>query len=665
MLLRSGTLVLCLAASLPAVVVRVEVLERSDVLAGKSYGKTGPYEKIAGRVYFAVDPKLPANRIIADIDKAPRNDRGLVEFSSDLMVLKPRDPSLGNGAVLLEVNNRGGKTLLSMFNVGTGSRNPVTAEEFGDGFLFERGYTLVWVGWQFDVPRNADLMRVYPPVATDRGKTITGPVRAEWVADKREFSHSLGDRSHIPYTPANPDDPALQLTVRDSVLGPRTVIPRNRWRLVEGTHVSMESGFDPGRLYEIVYTAKSPALVGLGPAAMRDFISFLKYGHDEAVTALSDQKRYLKRAYAFGSSQSGRFQRTFLYYGFNGDEKDRPVFDGMMVHVAGGGRGSFNHRFAQPSRDGHPFLNTLYPTDIFPFTDEPQTDPETGVTEGLLDRARQRKVVPKIFYTNSSYEYWGRCASLIHTSVDGSSDVAPPENTRIYLFAGSQHGPASFPPVKGEIQHLPNFNLFTAGMRAVLTNMDRWVAVGVPAPPSVYPRIADGTLVAVKGVRWPKIPGMPLATLPKKAYRVDFGPEFRTAGIISIEPPKVGKEFPTMVSQVDGDGNETAGILTPAIAAPLGTYAGWNLRSPSIGAPQELFSMQGSFVPFAKTRHDRLKRKDPRPSIEERYQNRADYAAKVEAAARTLVDKGYLLNIDVPRLAARSLALWDWLMRTR
>jgi hypothetical protein len=335
------------------------------------------------------------------------------------------------------------------------------------------------------------------------------------------------------------------------------------------------------------------------------------------------------------------------------------VFDGVMSHVAGAGRGSFNIRFGQPSRDGHPFLNLFYPTDIFPFTDVGQTDPETGLSDGLLVKAEQAHVTPKVFYTNSAYEYWGRAASLIHTTVDGKQDAAIPANTRIYFFTGGQHGPAAFPPVRGATQNLPNPNPFTWSMRALLVAMDNWVAKNVEPPPSQYPKIADGKLVAVSALQFPKIPGVAVPMRPQKAYRVDYGPEFRTLGIVSIEPPKVGKPFPTLLPQVDVDGNETSGIRMPDIQAPLGTFAGWNLRSREIGAPDELFSMVGSYIPFARTKLEREKSNDPRPSVEERYTSRADYLKRVELSAKNLVAGGYLLEQDVPKLVERSAAEWD------
>jgi hypothetical protein len=660
MLQRVCLLAVCLASLAPGALLRIELSERSDVLGGKSFGAAGPYERLIGKAYFAVDPNNPANRIISDIDKAPKNEHGLVEFSADLYVLKPRNPARGNKAVLFEVSNRGTKGMLGMYDRAAGSLDPRSAEQFGDGFLLDRGLTLVWLGWQFDVPRRDGLMRLYAPVAREGGRSITGLVRAEFVPDQKETSHSLADRDHIPYSPVNPDDPKLTLTVRDWREGERRTVPRADWHIENGTHIAMPAGFQPGKIYELVYTAQNPVLVGLGPVAVRDMISFLKYGAADD-TVLGDQKDYLKRAYGFGISQSGRFLRTFLYYGFNRDEHDRRVFDGVLSHVAGAGLGSFNFRFAQPSRDAHPFMNMFYPTDIFPFTDLPETDPATGLTGGVLVRATKDAVVPKIFYSNSSYEYWGRSASLIHITIDGQKDAEIPETTRIYFLTGGQHGPAAFPPPRNHTRNLSNPNDYRWAMRALLVAMDRWVGQGVEPPASQYPRIAQDTLVPPGAVQFPKIPGVALPVHIQQAYRVDYGPEFRSAGIISIEPPKVGHAFPILLPQVDRDGNETSGLRMPEIQAPLATYTGWSLRAPDIGAPEEMFSMQGSFIPFPRTKADGELHRDPRASIEERYTGRTDYLAKIEAAARKLAANGYLLEADVPEVIEHSAAEWDYL----
>lgn len=643
MLKRAWVLFVCIPALLPAALLRIEVSERSDVMDGKGFGAAGPYERIVGKAYFAVDPNLAANKIIADIGKAPRNEDGLVEFSADFDCMKPRDPKHGNQAVLFEVSNRGGKAMTAMF---------------GDDFLMEQGYTLVWLGWEFDVPPGPNRLRLYAPAA--RG--ITGLVRSEIIVDHKAMRQSLGDRSQLAYAVLNPDDPALTLTMREHADSPRRAVARDTWHIEGGTHIVMPAGFEPGKIYELVYTSKDPAIVGLGPAAVRDLISFLKYGI-EADTILGDQHEYLKRFYGFGISQSGRFLRTFVYYGFNQDERGRRVFDGLMAHVAGAGRGSFNHRFAQPSRDGHPFLNTFYPTDIFPFTDLAETDAETGITDGLLTHATPGPAVPKIFYTNTSYEYYGRSASLIHTTLDGAKDAALAPTTRIYFLAGCQHGPSPFPPARGDAQNLANPNNYRWTLRALLVALDGWVAEGLEPPPSLYPKIADGSLTPLGAVAFPKLAGVEFPARIQQAWHVDYGEEFRSAGIVTIEPPKVGTPFPMRLPQVDADGNETAGIRMPATAVPLATYTGWNLRSPGIGAPDELYSMVGSFIPFARTKAERMKAGDPRLSVEERYASKQAYLDKVEAAAHGLVEGRYLLERDVPLVVARSAAEWDFVMR--
>ena len=361
------------AGIIHAAVTRVEISQRADV-------PIVDYQQLSGKIYFAVDPKLPANRIITDIDLAPRNAKGLVEFSADVYMLKPKNPAKSNGTVLFEVSNRGGKGMLNMFDLAAG-RELRSAQDFGDPLLFEAGYTLVWVGWEFDIPDRAELLKLYAPVI----KGVTGPVRSEITVDKRQTAASLGDRAQVPYAVA--DQASATLTVRDRVNSARTTIPHDQWKFnADATGVEYAAGFEPGRVYEVIYTGKDPAVVGLGPAAIRDYISYMK------------RQGEAKRAIGFGVSQSGRFLRTYLYYGFNADEQGHRVFDGVWAHVAGAGRGSFDHRFAQPSRDGHPLFDLFYPSDIFPFTDENETD--EGFTDALLARAKKDGVVPKIFYSN-------------------------------------------------------------------------------------------------------------------------------------------------------------------------------------------------------------------------------------------------------------------------
>ena len=657
-----------------AAVVGVEVRDRREVLHGRSFGSAGTYEKIQGKVFFEVDPRLEQNRTICDIDLAPRNRRGKVEFSSDFYLIRPTRPGKGNGTVLYEVCNRGRKGMLGMFSRATSSRNLTTPTEFGDALLLDHGFSLAWLGWQFDVPRDSKRLRLYAPVAKQGSAPIRGLVRAEFVPESKVRSFPLSDRNMEPAYPAvDPQDPDLKLTVRDLTDGPRQIVPRSRWRLAReengkpvasSGHVFMASGFEPGRIYELVYSAENPPLVGLGLAATRDFIAFLKYGgafqEGGSVRGLGST---VQRAIGFGTSQSGRFLRTFLYYGFNQEEGRRRVFDGVISHVAGASRGSFNHRFAQPSRDAHSFMNTFYPTVIYPFADLPQLDRERGLNQGVLDRSRRQESTPKIFYTNASYEYYGRAASLIHTSLDGARDVPLTGNTRVYVFAGTQHGPASFPPQKRSTANLPNPNDFRWPMRALLLALQAWLAEDRQPPPSQYPRISKGELVPLDRMNFPRIPGTRLPIRIMQPYRLDYGPDFRTKGIATLQPPRVGGAFKPLVPQVDRDGNEIAGIRLPVVQVPLATYTGWNLRHPDIGSPAELYSMVGSFVPFPGTMRERRQTGDPRLSIAERHSSREAYLRRIRTEADRLAKQRFLIGSDVPHLTRQAAELWDYLSR--
>jgi hypothetical protein len=667
MILKTTLALLLLAAPVHAEVVRIEVKSRADILAGQSFGTTGPYEKISGRIYFAVDPRNSANQIITDIDKAPKNAAGKVEFLSDFYLIKPKDAARGNGTVLYEVSNRGGKGMIGFFNLASGSLDPETAAQFGDRFLLEHGFTLLWVGWQFDPPLRDGLVRVYAPIAREAdGRPIQGLVRSDFVVTETAQQASLSDRNHIAYRVARANDPDAVLTVRDGVEAVRRTIPRDRWQFTEdGTSIRMAGGFEPKKIYEVVYTSQDPPVVGVGPAAVRDTISRLKYG---AAKDIGLARGAIKRAIAFGISQSGRFLRTYLYYGFNEDESHRKVFDGVMPHVAGAGRGSFNHRFAQPSRDGHPYLNFVYPTDIFPFSDIEQRDPETGAVDGLLTHATKPAFQPNVFYTNTSYEYWGRVASLVHTTIDGRGDVAVPSNVRVYLLAAGQHGVAGFPPSRTIGQQMNNPLDYRWVMRSLLISMNRWITDGAAPPPSAYPRVDQGTLVPPDQLKFPKIPTVNVATTPHRAYRADYGPDFISKGIVSQEPPRIGSAFPMLVPQVDPDGNELAGVRVPELAIPVATYTGWNLFNERAGPPHVVSSMQGSFLPFARTRVDRERANDPRRSVAERYQGREEYLARIAKAANDLVGRGYLLKTDVPRIIEQAGTRWDYVMareRTR
>ena len=650
-------------------VVRVEITSRGDVQEGKPFGNTGPYEKIVGRVYFAVDPANPHNRQIVDLDKAPRNAQGEVEFSADLYLLRPKDMTKGNGSVLFEVSNRGGRGILSLVNGRDG--------EYGDGFLMRQGYTIAWVGWEFDLSSQGERLRLSAPVAHEAdGKEIHGLVRGDFTPSEKRDDWPLG---HILLGPDGGnsyavDDPAGErnrLTVRDSPTGDRTNISRAEWsfahvvdgKLTPDPHfIHLNTGFLPGKIYEVVYSAKDPAVVGAGLAAVRDFLSYLKY--DPQATAP------VKRAYAVGISQSGRFLRHFIYQDFNADEQGRQVIDGVISHVAGAGRGSFNHRFAQPSRDAQPMSSLFFPTDLFPFTDLPEEDPDTDAKAGLLDAASKSHTVPKIFYTNTSYEYWGRSASLIHTTADGKKDAPLAHNTRVYFLAGLEHFTVPFPPenrVGGNpdytAQQKANPNPIQWYWRALITDMDQWVRDGKEPPPSTYPRIAEKTLVPLAKWSFPKIAGVNKPREVSLAYHIEREISFLSAAthkeeLVTVEPPRVGNAFAVLVPQSDADGNDLGGVRLPELQVPLATYTGWNLRDPSIGAPEQRVSFLGSWIPLARTAEQRKKLGDPRLSIAERYKSQEEYMSKFEQAAKKLIAQRFLLQEDLPAILERGRLEW-------
>jgi hypothetical protein len=651
-----------------AEVERVVVESRAQVLDGKSFGPAGAYEKLSGTIAFGFDPANRANARIVDLDRAPRNAAGRVEATANFMALRPKDRGKGRDVVLVEVSNRGGKASLLYFNGATPTGDPMDAAHFGDEFLMRQGLTVVWVGWQFDVPREEDALRLVVPVATDGGRPIEGIVRSDWTVDRSVTTLPLGHRRHTPYRPVESRDGEAVLTVRDGRLAPRRIVPRDQWRFARASggrlvadreHIAMENGFQAGKIYELVYHAQDPVVVGLGLAAIRDVVTYAKYD-DRAVFPA-------RTGIAFGVSQTGRFLRHFLYQGFNTDERGRRAFDGMLIHAAGAGRGSFNHRFGQPSRDAHRYSAFFYPTDLFPFTSRPQRDPDTGITDGLLSPATSPDQVPKIFYTNSGYEYWGRAGSLIHTTLDGSADVDPLASERVYHLAGGQHFVVGFPPpsearLEGSRAFRGNPLDYLVTLRALLVRLVEWVADGVTPPPSAIPTIGAGTLVSADRLNFPTIPGVAIPSAAHEAYRVDYGPRW-PEGIVTIEPPRLGRPFPSMVSRVDAAGNEVGGLQAIELRVPLATYAPWSLRVDFPGGADELLDFYGTYIPFPRTEAERETLRDPRPSIQSLYRGKEHYMGLVGQAANALVAEGLLLPEDVPRVRDRAARHWDWITK--
>jgi hypothetical protein len=421
--------------------------------------------------------------------------------------------------------------------------------------------------------------------------------------------------------------------------------------------IHLEGSFQPGKIYEYVYVVQDPVVAGLGFAVVRDFTSYVKRNPD-AIAPVA-------RVIGEGISQNGHYLRDFLYQGFNTDEEGHMALDGVLAHVAGAGRGNFNYRFCQPSRDAQPTSSFLFPTDIFPFTDEPESDPLTHTSAGLLDRAKAEHTAPKIFFSNTSYEYWGRAASLIHTTADGKRDMPVSEQVRIYQFTGLQHFSGPLPPARGEGDLLgqePQSPLAIRYFwRAMIANMDAWIRTNTPPPPGTYPRINDATLVSLANYTFPGIPGVNRPHEVTVAYRLNLGPEWPVA--ITIQPPIAGEPFPVLVPQVDADGNERAGVRSPELVVPLATYTGWNLRNPSIGALDQRVSFEGSYIAFARTPEERKKTGDPRKSIAERYSSREEYPKQYGDAVNELIQQKYVLAEDRAALLKRGGEEWDYAMQ--
>jgi hypothetical protein len=635
------------------------LIERREIVAnGKVFGLAGPYEKLIGIAEFRLDPDQPQNQIIVDLPLAPRNVDGDVEFSAEFYLLKPVEPTRGNGRLFYEVGNRGSKRILRTFQKAPRSSDPMTVEEFGDGSLMREGFSLLWMGWQWDVPKGR--MRMTMPIATDGDETITGLVRGNFVGPRTETA-LLADRGHQAYSVIDPESDEHVMTVRNLSTDPPEIIPRARWRFTEPGVVALDGGFEPGRIYDVVYLSQNPRVVGTGLAGTRDIVSFFKYDTSEA-----NPLPGINYALAWGVSQSGRFLRHFVYQGFNENEDGHQVFDGVFDQVGGAGRGSFNHRFGQASRDALQHFNFLYPVDMFPFTDATTTDPVTGQSDGLLRQADATGTTPKVFHVLTNSEYFNRAGSLTHTDVTGSRDIDPAATSRIYFLASAPHILGRFPPQpnSNEVflgQAPMNILAYTPVIRALFKALDAWIVEKQEPPPSLYPRIDAGTLVSPADTGWPDLPNVSLPREPLTALRLDFGPNWHR-GIVTHEPPRIGAPFIQLVPAVDSDGNDRAGIRMPELVVPLATQTGWNYRHESIGAADRLSSEIGSYFVFAHTKAERENSGDPRLSIEERYRNKHDYVGRITQAALDLANKRYLLAADLPEIINQAGVHYDWVI---
>jgi hypothetical protein len=679
------------AAPSEAGITAIQIDSRAPAFNDTAFGAVGTYENISGVAYGEVDPDDPLNAIITDIALAPRNARGMVEYSMDFSIFKPVDTSKGNHTLLYDVVNRG-RMLLPSLNIGSSGSNP------GDGYLENAGYTLVFSGWEGDITSG---LRINLPVATNKdGSAITGPVRGEYIFTSPASTEDLSGPPT--YEAVGTDNSGATMTRRVHQHDAKEVIPNDQWAFADctstpfpgvpsTTKVCLKDGFDTNHIYELVYTAKNPTVAGIGFAATRDFISFLRNGngaltghgngvgngdgrgrchnrgqgaaHNGCAQPLpvpADQNplgNSVQNAMIYGSSQSGRWMRTFIQLGFNQDEGLHQVVEGAMPHIASN-RGAFDVRFAQPTRlSGTQHTEAQYPGAESPQTWEVSDDPLSGVDASQLDRCRATNSCPKIVATVTDTEYWQSLMALNTTDALGKRDLPIPGNVRIFQFSSSQHGsgsplasPTAPPVVPANCQLARNPHAYIPYQRALLADLHDWVVNGVEPPPSLYSTIADGTLVPVETMHFPYAGGAVNFTLESVANRkfyLDRGAQFNVEDITGVmaEPPIARSAYALLLPQIDADGNDAGGLRGVSIQVPVGTYMGWNPRRAGFSEGDSC-DLTGGYIPFFHTKAERDAAGDPRLSLAERYPTHDDYVAKVTAAANALVSKRLLLPQD-------------------
>jgi len=650
-----------------AEVMSVRVLERTPFAAGMSFGKVGAYEKIRGIAQFSLDPDAAANQRIVDLKLAPRDQNGRVRFESAFFMLRPIKST--GSTLLYDINNRGNIAILGQVNGKIPDHNdPTTVADAGDGFLMRHGFTLLFSAWTWDVAPQAPGMKPLvfaPPVAhAADGSPITGLVQNEIIVSEPTNITTYAGMRGLTYEPATLDDPKAVLTARSHPGDKRIPVDRARWHFVDAEQpggpgrVQLDGGFQPGVIYDLVYQARNPYVIGAGLAGIRDLLAYFR---DRPFEGAPIPRKTL----IFGISQSGRLIGRMLHDGLNVDETGRLAFDGAYMEVPGAGASAgFNSRFVQPTRHPSMLEENDYPADFFPFTSGQSRDSVTGETGSALDRARDaRGHLPNVIVANTSTEFWNRGASLIATTPDGTADVAPAANVRLYAFSGAQHYVGRSHTRSPYLNCVSTTDHYLA-IRALIVALDRWTSESVQPPASAYPSLHDGTLVTVDAYRaaFPRNMGLTPPEQNLRELRLDFGPRFATQGIADQVPPLRGKPFETRVPAPDADGNDRGGVRFIELQVPLGTHTGWNPRSPETGFPWATARFDGSFVPFARTEAERRASGDPRPSLASRYPTRADFVAKVRAAAKRQVAVGFLLAEDVERAVSENVSLYDRVM---
>jgi hypothetical protein len=637
-------------------VTGVEKLTTTTFAGGRSFGAGGVYNVIRGVAHFAVDPTAKANERITDLALADRDEDGLVHFDADFCVLEPADPAASNGRLCFVVNNRG-RTPAVPFSFGT---QPVPATEIdaGDGYLLERGWTIAWCGWQWDMLEGPGLLGLRAPEAKVDGQSLSGQVRVDFRSDVPILDHTLADTGPLyafqAYPAADLDQRDAALTVRAGVSAPPTVIDRDLWSFAhdeggtavpDASSVWLTGGFDAHRFYELIYRTNRSPVVGVGLLATRDFVSFLRNGNTEPVRPTTSPIEY---AFGHGVSQTGRYLRHFIYEGLNVDESDQLVFDGILPHIAGARRGEFNARFGQPSHIGFTGVAVLPP---YAIDEEP----------GLFDLQRRLGGVPKMIATNTAWEYWRSDANLNHINPADSRDRTIGSDHRFYALAGIDHMGDSPMKAMMKLANPTNPLGYALLVRAAFENLVSWVVDGTEPPPSRVPHIADHSASTREDVltTFARLPGTVLADadLLPTTRPTDFGAQI-DEGVMTW-PPHEGVPFTCFVASVDDDGNEIAGVRLPEVAVPVATYTGWN--SPDTGPLGEhaLKEFAGSSLPFARNAVERQATNDPRPSLEERYTSRSEYERLARLVTTELVAERLLLADDEELAVTAALAAYD------
>lgn len=622
-------------------ITEINVQKIEPFADGASFGAVGSYERVWGVAKGTLDPKHPRNNAIINLNRAPRNAKGLVEYEVEWFMLRPANPALGNRKMLYEVTNRGRKFLLHWVmdapaQAVSAVNDPKTLKDAGNALFFRQGWTMLWSGWDSDAPKSNHGMAMKSPAVPD----VVRVIRDELVSGTRGPQR---ETFRLTYEAATLDQTQAKLSLRRKEKDAKVEIPASGWAYVNSREIRLlPAGTKPvpGTLYDFHYPAKDPKVLGIGFAATRDLVSFLRNESSDDEFQRNPADRGLEKVIATGISQSGRYLRDFVYQGFNQDEGARKVFDGALAHISGVGGVFLNQEFGQPARTNTRHEDHHYPENAFPFSAARMKDPVTGVTEALL---RGDGFDPLWIEVNTSTEYWQKGASLLHTDPLGKRDVKLPANARAYLVAGTQHGGRiGLKSEPGPCMNPRNPHSPAPALRALLVALDQWVSEGRPPPASRVPTLAAKTLVEAGQTGFPRVPGMAVADFVNEVAR--FGDWVYPR---ETEPSR----YRPLVAKVGADGNELAGILLPDIAVPLATYTGWNLYKAPF--PEgELCDRDGSYAPLPATKAERGATNDPRASLEERHGSHANYVRKVEQAAAALVKQRLLLREDAERYAA-------------